>query len=54
MPHVTIYRHCEPMEIELSKKLTEKIEQLKGARIVGIELGEFFPPKKIVRVLFEQ
>lgn len=54
MPHVTVYRHCQPMEIELSKKLTEKIEQLKGARVVGIELGEFFPPKKIVRVLFEQ
>lgn len=53
MPHVTVYRHCEPMEIEPSEKITKKLEQLKAARIVGIELGEFFPPKKIIRALFE-
>jgi len=54
MPHATVYRHSEPMEIQLPEKIVEKIEQLKNARIVGIELGEFFPPKKIIRVLFEK
>ena len=54
MPHATVYRHSEPREIELSKQIADKIEVVKNARIVGIELGEFFPPKKIIRVLFEQ
>lgn len=54
IPHVTIYRHSEPMIILLSEKTVEKIERLKSARIVGIELGEFFPPKKIIRIIFEQ
>lgn len=54
MPHATLYRHSEPREIELSKQIADKIEVVKNARIVGIELGEFFPPKKIIRVLFEK
>ena len=54
MPHATVYRHSEPREIELSKQIIDKIEVAKNARIIGIELGEFFPPKKIIRVLFEQ
>ena len=51
-PHVTVYRHSEPKEIELTKQIRDKIEKIKNARIVGIELGEFFPPKQIVRVFF--
>ena len=54
IPHATVYRHSEPREIELSKQIADKIEAVKNAKIVGIELGEFFPPKKIIRVLFEQ
>lgn len=53
MPHATVYRHSEPMEIELSDVIKEKLRTLTNARIVGIELGEFFPPKKIIRVLFQ-
>lgn len=51
-PHVTVYRHSEPKEIELSKQIMDKLDEIEKARIVGIELGEFFPPKQIVRVLF--
>ena len=51
-PHVTVYRHSEPKKIELPKQITDKIEKIKNARIVGIELGEFFPPKQIIRVFF--
>ena len=52
MPHATIYHHSEPVESELSDVVKEKLDTLTNAQIVGIELGEFFPPKKIVRVLF--
>ena len=52
-PHVTVYRHSEPKEIELSKQIMDKLDGIKNARIVGIELGEFFPPKQIIRVLFQ-
>ena len=30
-----------------------KVTGLSEAKIVGIELGEFWPTKKIIRVLFE-
>ncbi len=53
-PHITLYRHSEPMEIEISKSITDKLEALTNAKIVGIELGEFFPPKKIIHVTFNQ
>ncbi len=53
-PHITIYRHGEPMEVELPKHVMDKFEKITDPKIVGIELGEFFPPKKIVRVLFKQ
>lgn len=52
-PHVTVYRHSEPKEIELSKQIKDKLDGIKNARIVGIELGEFFPPKQIIHVLFQ-
>ncbi len=51
-PHATVYRHSEPKEIELSKQIVDNLEKLTDAKIIGIELGEFFPPKKIIRVLF--
>ena len=53
-PHVAVYRHSEPKEIVLPKEITNKIEEIENARIIGIELGEFFPPKKIIQVLFAQ
>ena len=52
MPHATVYIHEEPREIEVSKELTEKLEAIKTAKVVGIELGEFFPAKFIVREIF--
>lgn len=54
MPHATVYIHEEPQEIELTKELEEKIEFVKMAKVVGLELGEFFPTKHIVRVMFEK
>ena len=51
-PHVTVYKHSEPTEIVLSEEIVEKLEGLINANIIGIELGEFFPPKHIMRVLF--
>lgn len=53
MPHATVYIHEEPMEIELTKEMVEKVESVKTAKIVGIELGEFFPAKFIEREMFE-
>ena len=52
MPHATVYIHEEPREIEVSEELQAKIESVKTARVVGIELGEFFPAKFIVREMF--
>ena len=54
LPHATVYIHEEPREIEVSKELAEKVECVKTAKVVGIELGEFFPAKHIVRVMFEE
>ena len=54
IPHITVYRHEEPEEIDLSGEMLDKLKQLTQTTIVGIELGEFFPPKKIIRVLFRQ
>ena len=54
MPHATVYRHSDAMEIELSKQTVDKLGKLINTKIVGIELGEFFPPRKIIRVMFEQ
>ena len=52
-PHATVYRHSEPKEIEVSPSITDKLDRLSDAKIVGIELGEFFPAKRIVRVIFD-
>lgn len=51
--HATMFIHKEPTELELTEAMQEKLEGLKKARIVGIELGEFFPARFIVRELFE-
>lgn len=53
LAHATVFIHKEPAELELSETMQEILEGLKEARIVGIELGEFFPAKFIVRELFE-
>lgn len=54
VPHATVYIHDEPREIEVPKELAEKVECLKTAKVVGIELGEFFPAKFIMREMFEK
>ena len=46
MPHVTLYRHSAPAELTGQWDLPQK------AVITGIELGEFFPARKIVREAF--
>ena len=53
-PHITVYRHSEPTKLELTQDILEALKQLSKATVVGIELGEFFPPKKIMSVLFEE
>lgn len=52
MPHTTVYIHEKPRELEISEELQTKIESVKMAKVVGIELGEFFPAKFIVREMF--
>ena len=51
--HITLYRHSEPSEIKVPVEIIRKMEKVTQASIVGIELGEFFPMKKISRVLFD-
>ena len=51
-PHATLYRHAEPTEIEMDAELARKVAELDRARIVGIELGEFFPPKYLTSASF--
>ncbi|MBR4083142.1 MAG: hypothetical protein IKK33_02535 [Lachnospiraceae bacterium] len=54
MAHATVFIHKEPAELKLPEAMQEILETMKEARIVGIELGEFFPAKFIVRELFEE
>ncbi len=54
VPHVTLYRHSEPTEIRIPEEITDALEQLTDATIIGIELGEFFPMKTIESVLFDK
>lgn len=54
VPHATVYISGESVEIKITEELAEKLETIKTAKIVGIELGEFFPAKKIVSVMFEK
>ena len=53
MPHATLYINSEPTEIDMTDEIVAKVKGLSEAKIVGIELGEFWPTKKIIRVLFE-
>ena len=53
-PHATLYIHEESREALVSEELKSKIDAVKSAKIVGIELGEFFPAKFIIREMFEE
>ena len=53
-PHATLYIHEESRETLVSEELKAKIDAVKSAKIVGIELGEFFPAKFIIREMFEE
>lgn len=51
-PHATVYRHSVPAE-DLPDALIAMAGEITGGFITGIELGEFFPAKKIMSVKFE-
>ena len=53
VPHATLYCGNED-EVRRAKALLPEIDKPICARIVGIELGEFFPAKKIIRINFEE
>ena len=51
VPHATLFcGECDEV-IKAKTYLPELCEPIR-AQIVGIELGEFFPPKKIIRINF--
>ena len=51
VPHATLFcGECDDV-IKAKSCLPEIVEPIR-AKIVGIELGEFFPPKKIIRIDF--
>ena len=51
VPHATLFcGECDEV-IKAKTYLPELFEPIR-AKIVGIELGEFFPPKKIIRIDF--
>ena len=50
-PHATIYRHSVPVE-ELPEALLSMAGEITGGFITGIELGEFFPARKIMDAKF--
>lgn len=53
VPHATLF--CGDVdEVKKAISLLPKLEEPISAEIVGIELGEFFPPKKIIRIDFEE
>ena len=52
VPHATLF--CgEIDDVEKAKSYLPEICEPIRTKIVGIELGEFFPPKKIIRIDFE-
>lgn len=53
MPHATIYRSGAPIDATFPAEISEIAGALKSGKITGIELGEFFPPKKIISVMLE-
>ena len=53
VPHATLF--CgEITEVQKARSLLPELVEPICAKIVGIELGEFFPPKKIIRINFEE
>ena len=52
VPHATLFCGGEE-EIGKAKAYLPELADPICAKIVGIELGEFFPPKKIIRIDFE-
>ena len=52
VPHATLFCGGEE-EIGKAKAYLPEITEPISTKIVGIELGEFFPPKKIIRIDFE-
>ena len=53
VPHATLF--CgEEIEVQKARSLLPELAEPICAKIVGLELGEFFPPKKIIRIDFEE
>ena len=53
VPHATLF--CgEITEVQKARSLLPELVEPICAKIVGMELGEFFPPKKIIRINFEE
>ena len=52
VPHATLFCGGEE-EIGKAKAYLPEITEPISTKIVGIELGEFFPPNKIIRIDFE-
>jgi 2'-5' RNA ligase len=51
VPHATLF--CgEDDQVRRARELVSKLDIPYNATVVGIELGEFFPPKKIIRIDF--
>ena len=53
VPHATLFCGNED-EVKKALALLPELSEPLRTRIVGIELGEFFPPKKIIRINFEE
>lgn len=53
LAHATVFISKEDTEFKLCWNILSNMQKLRKARIVGIELGEFFPARFIVRELFE-
>lgn len=51
VPHATLF--CgEDSQIKKARKLLDTLDLPRRATVVGIELGEFFPARKIIRIDF--
>ena len=53
VPHATLF--CgEEKQVQSARELVCTLDLPHNATVVGIELGEFFPPKKIIRIDFKE
>ncbi len=51
VPHATLI--CgEEKQVQNARELVSALDLPQKATVIGIELGEFFPPKKIIRIDF--